>query len=244
YPGASPEIMESQVAQPIEDVLSGIDGLDFVSSISRSENTQITAQFRLGSNADEAANDVRDRLGRVRGLLPDEIDEPIVQKVEADAMPVAWVAFYSERYSSMEITDVLERVIRDRLQTIPGVSEVQIRGARTFSMRIWLDPEKLAAHNLTVQDVEDALPGQAVEIPAGRIESQAREFTVLSETDLTTPEQFNDLILDDSQGYLLRLSDVGFAEIGPRDTRSVVRFNGRQAVTMGLVKQATANPLD
>ncbi|WP_296220338.1 efflux RND transporter permease subunit [Pseudomonas sp. UBA2684] len=244
YPGASPEIMESQVAQPIEDVLSGIDGLDFVSSISRSENTQITAQFRLGSNADEAANDVRDRLGRVRGLLPDEIDEPIVQKVEADAQPVIWLAFYSDRYSAMEITDVLERVIQDRLQTIPGVSEVQVRGARTFAMRIWLDPEKLAAHNLTVQDVEDALRRQNVEIPAGRIESQQREFTVLSETDLNTPEQFNNLILDDSRGYLLRLSDVGYAEIGAADERSIVRYNGRPAVSMGMIKQATANPLE
>ncbi|MDP2746853.1 efflux RND transporter permease subunit [Pseudomonas sp.] len=244
YPGASPEIMESQVAQPIEDVLSGIDGLDFVSSISRSENTQITAQFRLGSNSDEAANDVRDRLGRVRGLLPDEIAEPIVQKVEADAQPVIWIAFYSERYSAMEITDVLERVIKDRLQTIPGVSEVQIRGARTFAMRIWLDPEKLAAHNLTVQDVEDALRRQNVEIPAGRIESQQREFTVLSETDMNTPEQFNQLILDDSRGYLLRLSDVGYAEIGAKDERSIVRYKGQPAVSMGMIKQATANPLD
>ncbi|MHA6493663.1 efflux RND transporter permease subunit [Pseudomonas borbori] len=244
YPGASPEIMESQVAQPIEDVLSGIDGLDFVSSISRSENTQITAQFRLGSNPDEAANDVRDRLGRVRGLLPDEIDEPIVQKVEADAQPVIWLAFYSERYSAMEITDVLERVVKDRLQTIPGVSEVQIRGARTFAMRIWLDPEKLAAHNLTVQDVENALRRQNVEIPAGRIESEEREFTVLSETDLNTAEQFNQLILDDSRGYLLRLADVGYAEIGAEDERSIVRYNGKPAVSMGMIKQATANPLD
>jgi multidrug efflux pump len=244
YPGASPEIMESQVAQPIEDVLSGIEGLDFVTSISRSENTQITAQFRLGSNSDEAANDVRDRLGRVRGLLPDEISEPIVQKVEADAQPVIWLAFYSERYNAMEITDVLERVIKDRLQTIPGVSEVQIRGGRTFAMRIWLDPEKLAAHNLTVQDVEDALRRQNVEIPAGRIESQQREFTVLSETDMNTPEQFNQLILDDSRGYLLRLADVGYAEIGARDERSIVRFKGKPAVSMGMIKQATANPLD
>lgn len=244
YPGASPEIMESQVAQPVEDVLSGIEGLDFVTSISRAENTQITAQFRLGRSADEAANDVRDRLGRVRSLLPDEVDEPIVQKVEADAQPVIWIAFHSQQHSAMEITDLLERVIKDRLQTIPGVSEVQVRGARTFSMRIWLDPEKLAAHNLTVQDVEDALRRQNVEIPAGRIESREREFSVLSETDLRTPQQFNELILDDSQGYLLRLSDVGRAEIGPRDERSVVRFNGLPAVTLGLVKQATANPLD
>ena len=244
YPGASPEIMESQVAQPVEDVLSGIEGLDFVTSISRSENTQITAQFRLGSNSDEAANDVRDRLGRVRGLLPEEIREPIVQKVEADAQPVIWIAFYSDRYSSMEITDVLERMIKDRLQTIPGVSEVQIRGGRTYAMRIWLDPEKLAAHNLTVQDVEDALRRQNVEIPAGRIESREREFTVLSETDLNTPQQFNELILDDSRGYLLRLADVGYAEIGPRDERSIVRFKGLPAVSMGVIKQATANPLE
>jgi multidrug efflux pump len=244
YPGASPEIMESQVAQPVEDVLSGIEGLDFVASISRSENTQITAQFRLGTNADEAANDVRDRLGRVRGLLPDEINEPIVQKVEADAQPVIWIAFYSERHSAMEITDVLERVIRDRVQTIPGVSEVQIRGARRFAMRIWLDPEKLAAHDLTVQDVEDALRRQNVEIPAGRIESVQREFSVLSETDLRTPEQFNELILNDRRGYLLRLSDVGHAEIGAADVRSIVRFKGRSAVSLGLVKQATANPLE
>ncbi|NQD91397.1 efflux RND transporter permease subunit, partial [Pseudomonas sp. CrR25] len=228
----------------IEDVLSGIEGLDFVSSISRSENTQITAQFRLGSKADEAANDVRDRLGRVRGLLPDEIDEPIVQKVEADAQPVIWLASYSDRYNAMEITDVLERVIKDRLQTIPGVAEVQIRGARTFAMRIWLDPEKLAAHNLTVQDVEDALRRQNVEIPAGRIESQQREFSVLSETDLSTPEQFNQLILDDSRGYLLRLADVGYAEIGAASERSIVRYKGQPAVSMGMLKQATANPLE
>ncbi|MDX5373238.1 MAG: efflux RND transporter permease subunit [Pseudomonadaceae bacterium] len=244
YPGASPEIMESQVAQPVEDVLSGIEGLDFVSSISRSENTQITAQFRLGTDSDEAANDVRDRLGRVRSLLPDEIDEPMVQKVEADAQPVIWLAFYSERFSAMEITDVIERVVQDRLQTIPGVSEVLIRGARTYAMRIWLDPEKLAAHDLTVQDVEDALRRQNVEIPAGRIESVQREFSVLAETDLQTPEEFNRLILDDSRGYLLRLSDVGHAEIGAADERTLARFNGRSALAVGLVKQATANPLD
>ncbi|MGH8352613.1 MAG: efflux RND transporter permease subunit, partial [Pseudomonas sp.] len=244
YPGASPEIMESQVAQPIEDVLSGIEGLDFVSSISRSESTQITAQFRLGSDADEAANDVRDRLGRVRGLLPDEIDEPIVQKVEADAQPIIFLAFFSERHSAMAITDLLERLVKDRLQVIPGVSEVQIRGARSPAMRIWLDPEKLAAHRLTVQDVEDALRRQNVEIPAGRIESREREFNVLSETDLRSAEEFNQLILDDSHGYLLRLADVGHAEVGPASERSVVRFNGRSAVVIGMVKQATANPLD
>ncbi|UTW08320.1 efflux RND transporter permease subunit [Pseudomonas benzenivorans] len=244
YPGASPQIMESQVAQPIEDVLSGIEGLDFVSSISRSESTQITAQFRLGSDADRAANDVRDRLGRVRGLLPDEIDEPVVQKVEADAQPVMFLAFYSERHSAMAITELLERLVKDRLQVIPGVAEVQIRGARRPAMRIWLDPERLAAHGLTVQDVEDALRRQNVEIPAGRIESRQREFSLLSETDLRSAEAFEQMILDDSQGYLLRLADVGRAEVGPASQRSLVRFNGQPAVVIGMVKQATANPLD
>ena len=129
YPGASPEIMESQVAQPIEDVLAGIAGLDFVSSISRAENTQITARFRLGTAATEAANEVRDRLGRVRTLLPDEVREPQVQKMEADAQPVIWLAFYSEQHSVLAIADLLQRVVQDRLQIIPGVSEVQITGA-------------------------------------------------------------------------------------------------------------------
>ncbi|SEJ91730.1 multidrug efflux pump [Pseudomonas linyingensis] len=244
YPGASPEIMESQVAQPIEDVLSGIEGLDFVTSISRSENTQITAQFRLQTSADEAANDVRDRLGRVRALLPDEISEPLVQKVEADAFPVIWLALYSDSHNALELTDVAERLLKDRLQVLPGVAEVQVRGARTYAMRLWLDPEKLAAHNLTVQDVEDALRRQNVEIPAGRIESRQREFSVLAETDLRSAEQFEQLILADAGGYLLRLADVGRAELGARDERSVVRYNGRQAVSLGMIKQATANPLE
>ncbi len=254
YPGASPEIMESQVAQPIEDVLAGIAGLDFVSSISRAENTQITARFRLGTAATEAANEVRDRLGRVRTLLPDEVREPQVQKMEADAQPVIWLAFYSEQHSVLAIADLLQRVVQDRLQIIPGVSEVQIRGASRYAMRLWLDPEKLAAHNLTVQDVENALRRQNVEIPAGRIESRQREFTVLAETDLRSVEQFNQLILVDSRqallrddrspGYLVRLSDVGHAELGAADERSLVRFNGLPAVSVGIIKQATANPLE
>ena len=212
-------------------------GLDVV-------NTKDQPLGRVLGLIETAANDVRDRLGRVRSLLPDEIDEPMVQKVEADAQPVIWLAFYSERFSAMEITDVIERVVQDRLQTIPGVSEVLIRGARTYAMRIWLDPEKLAAHDLTVQDVEDALRRQNVEIPAGRIESVQREFSVLAETDLQTPEEFNQLILDDSRGYLLRLADVGHAEIGAADERTLARFNGRSAVAVGMIKQATANPLD
>ncbi|MBZ0215151.1 MAG: efflux RND transporter permease subunit, partial [Fimbriimonadaceae bacterium] len=156
-----------------------------------------------------------------------------------------YLAFSSSRHSAMEITDFAERYVTDQLQTIDGVAQVRIFGQRRFSMRIWLDPDRLAAFALTPQDVEAALRRQNVEIPAGRIESQDREFSILSETDLKTEEDFNDLIIQRTDaGYLVRLRDIGYAELGPRDERRVVRFVGRSAVALGIVKQATANPLD
>ncbi len=244
YPGANAEIIESQVTQVLEDSLAGIEGIDVMTSISRQEQSQITVRFTLDRDADVAASDVRDRVGRVRGRLPTEIDEPIIQKVEADAQPVIYLAFASDRHSPLEITDYADRYVKDQLQTLPGVAEVRILGERRYSMRIWLDPLKLGAYDLTPQDVENALRQQNVEIPAGLIESREREFTVLSETDLRTPEQFNQLIIRQVNGYLVRLEDVGQAEIGPRDERRTVRFNGDDAIALGIVKQATANPLD
>ncbi len=244
YEGASAEIIETQVTNVLEDSLAGIEGIDFMSSISREESSQITVVFRLDRDPAAAAADVRDRVSRVRGKLPDEIEEPVIQKVEADAQPIIYLAFYSDRHSALEITDYADRYVKDRLQTLPGVAEVRIFGERRYSMRIWLDPARLAAYELTPQDVEDALRRQNVEVPAGRIEGPKREFTVLSETDLRTPEQFDELILREVNGYLVRLSDVGHAELGARDERRVVRFNGRSAVALGVVKQATANPLD
>mgnify|MGYP000084625627 CR=1 FL=1 len=164
--------------------------------------------------------------------------------MEADAQPILYLAFFSNRHSALEITDYADRFVKDRLQTLPGVAEVRIFGERRYSMRIWLDPERLAAYNLTPQDVEDALRRQNVEVPAGRIESKQREFTVLSETDLRTTQQFDNLVLKDANGYLIRLSDVGRAELGAQDERRIVRFNGHPAIAMGVIKQATANPLD
>ena len=244
YPGASASIVETQVTQVLEDSLAGIEGIDFITSISRQESSQITVTFKLDRNPDYAAADIRDRVGRVRGHLPEEIEEPIIQKREADAQPILYLAFYSATHSELEITDYADRYVRDQLQTIPGVAEVRLFGEREYSMRIWLDPERLAAYQLTPQDVEAALRRQNVEVPSGRIESQQREFTVLAETDLRTPQQFNDLIIKDANGYLVRLSDVGHAELGALDERRVVRFNGNPAIALGVVKQATANPLD
>ena len=244
YPGASAPIVETQVTQVLEDSLSGIEGIDFLTSISRQELSQITVTFKLDRNPDYAAADVRDRVGRVRGRLPEEIEEPIIQKVEADAQPIMYLAFSSGRHSELDITDYADRYVKDQLQTLAGVAEVRLFGEREYSMRIWLDPERLAAYQLTPQDVELALRRQNVEVPSGRIESMQREFTVLSETDLRTPEQFNDLIVKEANGYLVRLNDVGHAELGALDERRVVRFNGKPAIALGVVKQATANPLE
>jgi multidrug efflux pump len=244
YRGADAKIIESQVTKVLEDSLAGIEGIDFMTSISRQEQSQITLVFHLDREPNAAAADVRDRVGRVRDQLPDEIDEPVIQKVEADARAMMYLAFTSDRHAPPEITDYADRYVKDRLQILPGVAQVRIFGERRYSMRIWLDPGRLAGFGLTPQDVEDALRSQNVEIPAGRIESVDREFSVLSETDLQTPAQFDDLVLKRAKGYLVRLADVGHAQIGPQDVRRVVRYNGETAIALGVIKQATANPLD
>ncbi|MCU7862521.1 MAG: efflux RND transporter permease subunit [Candidatus Thiodiazotropha sp. (ex Lucinoma borealis)] len=244
YPGASASIMESQVTSTLEDSLAGIEGIDFMTSISRSEVSQITITFKLDRDADNAANDVRDRVGRVRGALPDDVEEPVVAKVEADAQPIIWLAMSSDRHNKLEISEVADQIVRDRLQTINGVASVEIFGERRYAMRIWLDPVRLAAINLTTQDVENALRGQNLEVPSGRIESVDREFTVLAQTDLRTPQEFGDIILRDIDGYLVRLRDVARIELGPEDERVVTRYKGETAVALGVVKQSVANPLE
>jgi len=244
YPGASAEIIESQVTKPLEDSVSGIEGIEIMTSVSRAENSQISLRFVTNRDPDAAANDVRDRVARVRAALPDDIDEPVVSKTEADAQPILYLAFSSDRHSPLDVTDVADRLVQDRLQTLPGVAEVPIYGERRYAMRIWLDPARLAAFRLTTQDIEDALRRQNVEVPAGRIESRTREFTVVSETDLRTPAEFENVILSNVGGYLVRLKDVGRAEIDAEDDRIVARYNGRSAVALGVVKQSTANPLE
>ena len=199
FTGASADIMESQVTQPLEESLAGIEGIEYMSSISRAERSQITVRFKVDRDPDGAANDVRDRVARVRNLLPDEIEEPVIAKVEADAQPIIYMAFSSDRASPLEVTDYADRFVKDRLQNLPGVADVRIFGERKYSMRIWLDAQRLAAYNLTPQDVETALRRQNVEIPAGRVESFQREFTVVSETDLQTPEQFAAIIIKESE---------------------------------------------
>ena len=244
YLGASAEIIESQVTQILEGSIAGIEGIETMTSSSEPERSRITVRFRLGTDPDVSASDVRDRVSRVRGRLPDEIEEPIIAKVEADAQSIIYIAFTSDRHKPAEISDYADRYVRDRLQNLPGVAEVRIFGERRYAMRIWLDRARLAAYQLTVQDVEDALRQQNVEVPSGRIESVEREFTVLSRTGLTTPEQFRRIVVKDAGGFPVRLGSVAEVEIGPQDERRVTRFKGANAVILGIVKQATANPLD
>ncbi|WP_374340970.1 efflux RND transporter permease subunit [Azonexus sp.] len=244
YRGASAEIIESQVTKPLEDSLAGIEGVEVITSISRAENSQISVTFKLERSPDSAAADVRDRVSRVRNKLPDEVDEPVIAKVEADANPVIWIAFSSDRHSALEVTDVATRVVKPRLQTLPGAADVRVFGDRKFAMRIWLDKQRLAAYQLTPADVEDALKKQNVEVPAGRIESSEREFSVVANTDLDTPEEFAAVVVRTVNGYPVRIADLGRVEIGAASERSSVRFKGRSAVSLGLIKQATANPLE
>lgn len=243
YTGAAAEIIESQVSKPIEDSVAGIEGVQVVRSVSRAGRSQVTVTFNLNRDPDSAAADVRDRVSRVRGRLPDNVDEPIVSKVEADARPVVWLAFSSPTRPALEVSDIAARLVKPRLQTLPGVADVRIFGDRTYAMRIWLDPQRLAGYGLTPLDVETALRQQNIELPSGRIESAAREFNVISRTDLNTPAEFEAVVVRVVDGYAVRIRDIARVDIAPESQSSVVRFNGNSAVAMGLVKQATANPL-
>jgi len=243
YPGANAQVIESQITKPIEDALSGIEGIDFINSVSRAESSQVTVRFKLNRDPDAAAGDVRDRVAQSRQALPEEANEPIVQKQEADAQPIIWLAFSSDRHDLMEIADVALRLVKDRIQTIPGVAEAQVRGNR-YAMRIWLQPDRLAGYELTPLDIEAALRAQNIEVPAGRVEAINREFTVLAETDIREPQQFADIVVKETDTFLVRLGDVARIELGADNSRFRARFNGRNAIPLGIVKQAVANPVE
>ncbi|MFO1396349.1 MAG: efflux RND transporter permease subunit [Burkholderiales bacterium] len=244
YRGASAEVVESQVTKILEDSLSGIEGVEIMTSQSRSERSQINVRFRLTRDPDSAAADVRDKVARVRAKMPDTIDEPVIAKVEADSFPVLYIAVQAGSLTPLEASDYVSRYIKPRLSVLPGAADVRIFGERQVSMRVNIDRTRLAGYKLTVQDVEDAIRRQNAEIPAGRIESNTREFTVVAETDLQTPEQFNNIIIANVGGYPVRIRDIGNAQVGALDDRSISRYNGKPSLNIGVIKQAVANPLE
>jgi multidrug efflux pump len=244
YPGASATIVESQVTQVLEGSVAGIEGIDTIESSSRAESSRITITFNTRIDIAEAASDVRDRVSRVRQRLPDEISEPVIAKVEADAQPIIFLVFRSESMQPLELTDYVNRYVVDRFKNLTGVADVQIYGERRYAMRVWIDSDRLAGLGLTVQDVENAIRNQNAEFPAGRIESEDREFTVLSRTGLTTPEQFANIVVKSTEGYQVKLADVAQINEGAESERRDARYNGVPSITVGIIKQAVANPLD
>ena len=244
YPGASAAVLETKITQLIEDRVSGIEGIRTISSESRDGQSSITIEFTLDRNIDAAANDVRERLSRVVDNIPDEADPPEIFKVDANQSVIMWLNLSSPVLNRLELTDYADRYLVDRFSVLPGVARVRIGGQQRYAMRIWLDREALAARNLTVADVEGVLRKQNVELPAGRLESLDREFTVRTERPYNTVEEFAALVVargDD--GHLVRLGEVARVERSAADLRSELRGNGEDMIGLGIIRQSTANTL-
>jgi hydrophobe/amphiphile efflux-1 (HAE1) family protein len=244
YPGANAHVVETEVTERLEEEINNIEGIRTLTSQSREQVSTITVEFDLARDIDQCAQDVRDRVSRVRGKLPETIDEPIVAKQEADASPIIWIGLNSDQFTPLEMSQLAERHIKTRLQTVRGVSGVVIGGEQRYAMRLWLDAAKMAAHQLTVLDVERALHQQNVELPSGRVENREREMTIQTRGEMKTPEEFNELVVFSDGARLVRLRDIGEARVGVENERTIARNNGRPCVFLGIVKQSKANTVD
>jgi multidrug efflux pump len=244
YVGAAANVIESRVTQVLEDQLSGLEGLQTISSRSRDGQSQITLEFAPGRSVDEAANDVRDRVGAAARNLPTEIDPPTIRKVDADAFPILFMVVSKPGWSRLELSDWVDRNLADRFANIDGVARVFIGGEARPAMRVWLRPERLTAFGLTPADVEQGLRSQNVELPAGRLESNSQNVTLRVERPFATPEDFGTLVVArGDNGYQVRLGDVARIEQGPENPYTSFRLNGEQALGLGIVRQSGANTL-
>jgi multidrug efflux pump len=244
YVGAPPEVIESQVTEPLEDKLNAIAGIRTLTSVSREGRSTIDVEFELGVDLETAANDVRDRAAQAQRDLPPDADPPVVSKADADRRPIVFLNVFSTHRDLLELTDIADRIFRPALQTIPGVSEVDIWGEKRFAMRIWLDRDRLAAFGLTPVDVRDALERENVELPSGRIDGAQVELSVRAASRFTTPAEFNDMIVRERDGLVVRLRDVGLATIGAENDRTVLKRDGVPMVGVVLRPQPGANQID
>lgn len=244
YRGASASVVETEITDVLEEQFATLEAVKTITSSSREGGSVITIEFELNRDVNEAANDVRDRVSRIRGTLPQEIDDPIISKVDANAQPIVWLALSSESRNGLELSDIADRVLKEKIQRLPGVGAVIIGGERRYAMRIWLDPLKMAAFKLTTRDIETAVRGENAEIPGGRIEGDQREFSVRTRGDLSTPEEFGSIIVSHKGDDVVRLRDVADVKVGAEDERTVARYNGIPAVGLGIVKQSKSSTVD
>src|SRR3954451_18783148 len=243
YKGAANEVIESRVTELIEGSVAGLEGIRQISSFSQNERSAVTIEFWVGRDPDAAAADVRDRVARIMARLPEGIDLPVVRKVDSNAAAIMWIGVTSSTLDALELTEFLKRVYVDRLATVPGVATVYIGGERRYAMRVWVDRTALAARGLTVLDVETAIKKQNVELPGGLIASSKRELTVKADSRLASPEEFEQVVVSNRNGYLVRLGEVAKVEVGPEDDRFEFYKDGNIALGLGIVRQATANTL-
>lgn len=244
YIGANAEVIESQITEPLEDQINGIAGIKNLTSVSREGRSTVTVEFDLDVDLETATNDVRSRVSRAVGNIPPDADPPIVSKADADARPILFFNIKSDSRNLLQLSEVAENYFKERVQTIPGVSNVQIWGDKTYSMRLWLDPMKLAAYNLTPIDVRNALTSENVELPSGRIEGNLTELTVRTMGRITNVDEFNDLIVKKTAGSTIKLRDIGYAELGPQNERTILKRDGVPMVGVVLIPQPGANQID
>ena len=244
FPGANAQVVETEVTERLEEAINNIEGIKTLRSESRESVSSISVEFDLSRDIDTSAQDVRDRVSRVRGALPRDIREPIISKQDSDAQPILWIALNSERYSPLEMTTLAEKQIKPRFQGVTGVSSITIGGEKRYAMRLWLDSARMAARRVTVLDVQQALRQQSIELPSGRVENLDREMTIQTRGEMKSVDEFNNLVLRAEGANLVRLKDVGRAEDGVSDYRTIARASGKPCVFLGVVKQAKANTVN
>jgi len=244
YPGADTELMEGFVTTPVENAIAGVDGIDYISSSSKPGSTVITVYFKLGYDINVAVSDINAKVSSVRWRLPSDINDPVVDKKDPNATPILYLSFASTSMTAEEVTDYIARIIQPQMQTLPGVAQAQILGAREYAMRVWLDPKLMAARNIGADDIRRALTYNNLQAPAGPLKSKWQQINVKLFSELNNSEQFNNLVLKDTDGQLVKIKDIGRAELGAKSTDFSFFMNNKPVVGMAIIPGSTANPLD
>ncbi len=244
YPGANADVIENQITEPLEQNINGIPGIRSLTSVSSQGSSRITVEFELSVDLETAANDVRDKVSRAQRLLPRDCDPPTVSKADADAMPILMVALQSDKRSLLELSEIADLTVKEQLQTIMDVSSVMIWGEKKYCMRLWLDPVKMSGYGITPMDVKSALDRENVELPSGSIEGNTTELSIRTMGQMHTTEEFNNLVIKEQEGRIVRFSDIGRAELSPRDIKSYMKMNGVPMVGVVVIPQPGANHIE